>query len=266
MMSSLSMVESKLPPGFRFHPRDEELVCDYLMKKISCSEQQPPFLVEVDLNKSEPWEIPEESKSPIISGLSDDWVLCRVFHKSKEIGTTKLHGVGSISGSYQQEDDNKPYSNFSSLPPLMEQPYITFEQPQAINNNNDENLTITNNDHFQQVPCFSIFSSHQTSQPFSQINTNTIFPNDNNAPFFGGLMLPENNNNANYSISSSSSCGNNNEHVLKAVLEHLTKIETNNNNNAYMKDQSPASFGEGSSESLLSEIGLPSSSVWNHQY
>lgn len=59
--SSLSMVESKLPPGFRFHPRDEELICDYLMKKVdqSADQQQYPLLIEVDLNKSEPWEIPE---------------------------------------------------------------------------------------------------------------------------------------------------------------------------------------------------------------
>lgn len=59
--NSLSMVESKLPPGFRFHPRDEELICDYLMKKVdqqSEYQQQYPLLIEVDLNKSEPWEIP----------------------------------------------------------------------------------------------------------------------------------------------------------------------------------------------------------------
>lgn len=66
----LSMVEAKLPPGFRFHPRDEELICDYLMKKVvggggGCDEDQVQRypgvrMVEVDLNKSEPWEIPGE--------------------------------------------------------------------------------------------------------------------------------------------------------------------------------------------------------------
>ncbi|KAG6520282.1 hypothetical protein ZIOFF_017320 [Zingiber officinale] len=34
-MSFLSMVEARLPPGFRFHPSDEELVCDYLVDKSS---------------------------------------------------------------------------------------------------------------------------------------------------------------------------------------------------------------------------------------
>ena len=35
-MNSLSMVEARLPPGFRFHPRDDELVLDYLAKKLGC--------------------------------------------------------------------------------------------------------------------------------------------------------------------------------------------------------------------------------------
>ncbi|CAK9175051.1 unnamed protein product [Ilex paraguariensis] len=69
-MSNLNMVEAKLPPGFRFHPRDEELISDYLMKKLTCCEQ-PPLMIEVDLNKCEPWDIPGESTfSPITSIMS----------------------------------------------------------------------------------------------------------------------------------------------------------------------------------------------------
>ncbi|KAI8557368.1 hypothetical protein RHMOL_Rhmol04G0005500 [Rhododendron molle] len=56
-MSSLRTVEAKLPPGFRFHPRDEELVCDYLINKYTCCECS--LMIEVDLNKCEPWDIPE---------------------------------------------------------------------------------------------------------------------------------------------------------------------------------------------------------------
>lgn len=52
------MVEAKLPPGFRFHPRDEELVCDYLMKKVTHSDSL--LMIDVDLNKCEPWDIPGE--------------------------------------------------------------------------------------------------------------------------------------------------------------------------------------------------------------
>lgn len=55
------MVEAKLPPGFRFHPRDEELVCDYLMKKVQHNDSL--LLIDVDLNKCEPWDIPGEQYS-----------------------------------------------------------------------------------------------------------------------------------------------------------------------------------------------------------
>ncbi|XP_074577568.1 NAC domain-containing protein 21/22-like [Curcuma longa] len=56
-MSVLSMVEAELPPGFRFHPRDDELICDYLAVKLAgnhgCS-----MMVDVDPNKCEPWDLP----------------------------------------------------------------------------------------------------------------------------------------------------------------------------------------------------------------
>lgn len=44
-----------LPPGFRFHPSDHELVCHYLSKKVSDQERT---MVEVDLHTQEPWELP----------------------------------------------------------------------------------------------------------------------------------------------------------------------------------------------------------------
>ncbi|CAD6266961.1 unnamed protein product [Miscanthus lutarioriparius] len=60
-MSFLSMVEAELPPGFRFHPRDDELICDYLAPKlggkVGFSGRRPP-MVDVDLNKVEPWDLP----------------------------------------------------------------------------------------------------------------------------------------------------------------------------------------------------------------
>ena len=68
-MNSLSMVEARLPPGFRFHPRDDELVLDYLAKKLGgdgggggdsvvVSIYGCPTMVDVDLNKCEPWDLP----------------------------------------------------------------------------------------------------------------------------------------------------------------------------------------------------------------
>ncbi|KAE8705326.1 NAC domain-containing protein 77 [Hibiscus syriacus] len=47
-----------LPPGFRFHPTDEELVTYYLFHKVSDIRFTSKAIVDVDLNKSEPWDLP----------------------------------------------------------------------------------------------------------------------------------------------------------------------------------------------------------------
>ncbi|KAG9447816.1 hypothetical protein H6P81_013944 [Aristolochia fimbriata] len=54
--------ETQLPPGFRFHPTDEELITYYLMKKVLDSSFIGRAIAEVDLNKCEPWELPEKAK------------------------------------------------------------------------------------------------------------------------------------------------------------------------------------------------------------
>lgn len=50
--------EDNLPPGFRFHPTDEELITYYLMNKISDATFTGRAIADVDLNKCEPWELP----------------------------------------------------------------------------------------------------------------------------------------------------------------------------------------------------------------
>ncbi|TKY55078.1 CCR4-NOT transcription complex subunit 7/8 [Spatholobus suberectus] len=47
-----------LPPGFRFHPTDEELISHYLYKKVIDTKFCARAIGEVDLNKSEPWDLP----------------------------------------------------------------------------------------------------------------------------------------------------------------------------------------------------------------
>lgn len=58
----LREIESHLPPGFRFHPSDEELICHYLFKKVNNERNDEGAMVEVDLHTSEPWELPEVAK------------------------------------------------------------------------------------------------------------------------------------------------------------------------------------------------------------
>eukprot|EP01018_Ginkgo_biloba_P030600 Gb_13930 [translate_table: standard] len=54
--------EPKLPPGFRFHPTDEELVNYYLTRKVADSSFSGQAIAEIDLNKCEPWDLPEKAK------------------------------------------------------------------------------------------------------------------------------------------------------------------------------------------------------------
>ncbi|KAK4493178.1 hypothetical protein RD792_017962 [Penstemon davidsonii] len=65
----LKDIGNTLPPGFRFYPSDEELVCHYLYKKIINHNQEQEegeidhpksggTLVEIDLHTCEPWQLP----------------------------------------------------------------------------------------------------------------------------------------------------------------------------------------------------------------
>ncbi|BAT87044.1 hypothetical protein VIGAN_05038200 [Vigna angularis var. angularis] len=50
-----------LPPGFRFHPTDEELVVHYLKRKADSVPLPVAIIAEVDLYKFDPWELPSKA-------------------------------------------------------------------------------------------------------------------------------------------------------------------------------------------------------------
>ncbi|KAF3503496.1 hypothetical protein F2Q69_00039640 [Brassica cretica] len=54
--------QTDLPPGFRFHPTDEELISYYLRPKVLNTFFSAIAIGEVDLNKVEPWDIPWKAK------------------------------------------------------------------------------------------------------------------------------------------------------------------------------------------------------------
>ena len=54
----MSSSELQLPPGFRFHPTDEELVKHYLCRKCQSQPISVPIIAEIDLYKYDPWELP----------------------------------------------------------------------------------------------------------------------------------------------------------------------------------------------------------------
>lgn len=47
-----------LPPGFRFHPTDDELVGYYLKRRVDNLKIELEVIPVIDLYKCEPWELP----------------------------------------------------------------------------------------------------------------------------------------------------------------------------------------------------------------
>ncbi|KAF8760448.1 hypothetical protein HU200_010159 [Digitaria exilis] len=55
-------MESCVPPGFRFHPTDEELVGYYLRKKVASQKIDLDVIRDVNLYRIEPWDLQEHCK------------------------------------------------------------------------------------------------------------------------------------------------------------------------------------------------------------
>ncbi|XP_020598312.1 NAC transcription factor 29-like [Phalaenopsis equestris] len=52
----------KLPPGFRFHPTDEELIVYYLRNQAMSQPCPAPIIPELNIYKFDPWELPGKSE------------------------------------------------------------------------------------------------------------------------------------------------------------------------------------------------------------
>ena len=47
-----------LPPGFRFHPTDEELILHYLRNRAANAGCPVDIIADVDIYKFDPWDLP----------------------------------------------------------------------------------------------------------------------------------------------------------------------------------------------------------------
>ncbi|KAE8699192.1 ONAC010 protein [Hibiscus syriacus] len=61
MVMNMKHPQSSLPPGFRFHPTDEELILHYLKKKVSSSSFRVSIIADVDIYKFDPWDLPDKA-------------------------------------------------------------------------------------------------------------------------------------------------------------------------------------------------------------
>ena len=65
--------QSQVPPGFRFHPTEEELLQYYLRKKVSYEKIDLDVIRDVDLNKLEPWDIQGDASYILVFFLLEDF-------------------------------------------------------------------------------------------------------------------------------------------------------------------------------------------------
>jgi len=70
---------SHVPPGFRFHPTDEELVDYYLRKKVSSKKIDLDVIKDVDLYKIEPWDLQGIDSTSILQSLNNQSILSHIF-------------------------------------------------------------------------------------------------------------------------------------------------------------------------------------------
>lgn len=58
----MMMSSNNLPPGFRFHPTDEELIMHYLKNQAMSKPCPVSIILEIDIYKFDPWELPDKAE------------------------------------------------------------------------------------------------------------------------------------------------------------------------------------------------------------
>ncbi|CAJ1950529.1 unnamed protein product [Sphenostylis stenocarpa] len=109
--------QSQVPPGFRFHPTEEELLQYYLRKKVSYEKIDLDVIRDVDLNKLEPWDIQGgflfllfAEKCKIGTTPQNDWYFFS--HKDKKYPTGTRTNRATAAGFWKATGRDKViYSN-----------------------------------------------------------------------------------------------------------------------------------------------------------
>ncbi|CAN4075403.1 unnamed protein product [Withania somnifera] len=102
-MSAAANGQLSVPPGFRFHPTDEELLYYYLRKKVSYEAIDLDVIREVDLNKLEPWDLKEIGR--IGSGPQNEWYFFS--HKDKKYPTGTRTNRATAAGFWKATGRDK---------------------------------------------------------------------------------------------------------------------------------------------------------------
>ncbi|XP_020094490.1 NAC domain-containing protein 7 [Ananas comosus] len=102
---------SHVPPGFRFHPTDEELVDYYLRKKVASRKIDLDVIKDVDLYKIEPWDLQEKCK--IGTEEQSEWYFFS--HKDKKYPTGTRTNRATTAGFWKATGRDKPIYSKNNL-------------------------------------------------------------------------------------------------------------------------------------------------------
>ncbi|XP_078152145.1 NAC domain-containing protein 68-like [Carex rostrata] len=116
--------ELNLPPGFRFHPTDEELVVHYLVRKVSSQRIPVPIIAEVDLYKYDPWQLPEKA----LFG-NKEWYFFTPRDRKYPNGSRPNRAAGH--GYWKATGADKPIKPSSSVRPLGIKKALVFYHGKA---------------------------------------------------------------------------------------------------------------------------------------
>ncbi|KAL7107314.1 hypothetical protein ACP275_06G046800 [Erythranthe tilingii] len=102
---------SHVPPGFRFHPTDEELVDYYLRRKINSRPIDLDVIKDVDLYKIEPWDLQELCR--IGTEEQNEWYFFS--HKDKKYPTGTRTNRATTAGFWKATGRDKAIYSKSDL-------------------------------------------------------------------------------------------------------------------------------------------------------
>ncbi|KAL0299391.1 UNVERIFIED_CONTAM: NAC domain-containing protein 7 [Sesamum radiatum] len=92
-----------VPPGFRFHPTDEELVDYYLRRKVTSRQIEIDVIKDVDLYKIEPWDLQELCR--IGTEEQSEWYFFS--HKDKKYPTGTRTNRATAAGFWKATGRDK---------------------------------------------------------------------------------------------------------------------------------------------------------------
>ncbi|KAK8716794.1 hypothetical protein V6N13_044092 [Hibiscus sabdariffa] len=104
-------MESCVPPGFRFHPTDEELVGYYLRKKVASKKIDLDVIRDIELYRIEPWDLQERCR--IGYEEQNEWYFFS--HKDKKYPTGTRTNRATMAGFWKATGRDKAVYDKSKL-------------------------------------------------------------------------------------------------------------------------------------------------------